>query len=738
MPVISITVLSDAVTVVHVPVHLSSRYSTKLYWTIDRAAQVTPEFFNVTSNRIEMAIFASVDLIGEEWSVADEGVKINPNWRVFEITSGDEDDGDAGNYDSPHLRHVSAPLAKEGISILYQSSYFTDFLLVKEEDFERTSRIFASQGWHIDPTSTAYRRRSQLLTPVSPSQPFIPSPCPSPPLTSPPPQPEITCLPSPIVCIGIGKATEGRSEERIRKFIVWPERVAHSSDATCVESSDPQTLTPEPELSPRTERPFFSYTRTEDGASLLTETAILKSLFSTVAGGPWEEAIDLQSGGELTWESEDDEYETDIEDVMQIDLGPLINSMAIQWKNGGRKKKGGMKRCLQLDLRGMEDLHQTYHLAVATSEYQNAVFIYVPHRQRTGRFQGREAGKNAVGAEAEIGRQGFGLTFPCISGGTLFDVGPTPRNLFLMPPNSLPHTRKSSTNTGRAMSSIEASIDPSLRELPVPPRKLPRQTSAKRKAKEPILTRTTSSRVTRRTQAVASEELAEPTRGEEENLIGYEWSRPGDAKRSRHHSPAAGSIPNVYAPIASSDFLPHWTDGVQGATSVQTTNLDVTGMKGLAAAAVAFQAENTNVAPPRRLYPYPYGITPFRYPCLHPSQPAPPPGDPTDPKFTPFDPTAIMGQANPTTSNIPATEIGPNDVFPAYQSISSLFDVSQMSFPAAYPSSPGERSDGESGPLNDKLIGRYSMASKLDCMDCQTGKDGHWGHWMKNATGYGV
>ena len=48
--------------------------------------------------------------------------------------------------DSPHLRYVSGPLAKEGISILYQSSYFCDYLLCKSEDFDKVAIIFVSQG----------------------------------------------------------------------------------------------------------------------------------------------------------------------------------------------------------------------------------------------------------------------------------------------------------------------------------------------------------------------------------------------------------------------------------------------------------------------------------------------------------------------------------------------------------------------------------------------------------------
>lgn len=52
--------------------------------------------------------------------------------------------------DSPHLRYVSAPLARAGISILYQSTYLTDFLLVKEEDLDKAARIFVSQGCESD------------------------------------------------------------------------------------------------------------------------------------------------------------------------------------------------------------------------------------------------------------------------------------------------------------------------------------------------------------------------------------------------------------------------------------------------------------------------------------------------------------------------------------------------------------------------------------------------------------
>jgi hypothetical protein len=42
---------------------------------------------------------------------------------------------------------------------------------------------------------------------------------------------------------------------------------------------------------------------------------------------------------------------------------------------------------------------------------------------------------------------------------------------------------------------------------------------------------------------------------------------------------------------------------------------------------------------PRPQLPYPFGLTPFRYPCHTPHLPQPPPGDPNNPAFVPFDPS---------------------------------------------------------------------------------------------------
>ncbi|RSH90866.1 hypothetical protein EHS25_010042 [Saitozyma podzolica] len=313
MAAIQITALNDPVAIVHIPLELAPAYATKLYWTIDSASLDSAEFFNVTSNRLESRTdhrnFSSVELVSAEWAtVGDSQIRISASWKVFEISSGDE--GDEGNYDSPHLRHVCVPLARAGISILYQSSYFTDFLLVKASDFDKASLIFAEQGWHVDPTSTQHtRRRSQLFSPLTP----CPSPSPSPDPQSgsgspPPPIPELTVLSGPLACVGLPHSGETRSGEAIRKFIVWPERCQHvwaqrratmseSDDGSGVDDTqldDIQQGDTDASRSGPPIRPFLSYTRTEDGSSLLTEITALRSMFEGDEG-------EVQSGGELSW-----------------------------------------------------------------------------------------------------------------------------------------------------------------------------------------------------------------------------------------------------------------------------------------------------------------------------------------------------------------------------------------------------------------------------------------------------
>lgn len=46
--------LAEPVAIVHIPVNHSIDYSTRLYWTINRATDESAEFFNITSNQVEV------------------------------------------------------------------------------------------------------------------------------------------------------------------------------------------------------------------------------------------------------------------------------------------------------------------------------------------------------------------------------------------------------------------------------------------------------------------------------------------------------------------------------------------------------------------------------------------------------------------------------------------------------------------------------------------------------------
>ena len=76
-------------------------HASDIFWTIERATQDSIEFFNVTSNCVEMAIFAQTELLEHVWGPALEGnqeLRFSRGWRVFEVASGDCDDLESGNY----------------------------------------------------------------------------------------------------------------------------------------------------------------------------------------------------------------------------------------------------------------------------------------------------------------------------------------------------------------------------------------------------------------------------------------------------------------------------------------------------------------------------------------------------------------------------------------------------------------------------------------------------------------
>jgi hypothetical protein len=169
------------------------------------------------------------------------------------------------------------------------------------------------------------RRRSGFYSPLSTPPPRSAA-SPSPPPTPIPTSPEITVLSSPLACVGISKSAERACNERIRKYIVWPERSLFEWQQQRAEAKGSDVESP---LMAR-ERPFISYTRTDDGGSLVTEVKALRGMFPE---GDMEE-LDVQCAGELSCgdnddndeeaDSDDDDEEDNVKVDQEIDF-PMLS-----------------------------------------------------------------------------------------------------------------------------------------------------------------------------------------------------------------------------------------------------------------------------------------------------------------------------------------------------------------------------------------------------------------------------
>jgi hypothetical protein len=120
---------------------------------------------------------------------------------------------------------------------------------------------------------------------------------------SPPPfpiptSPEITVLSAPLACVGFAKSAERACNERLRKYITWPERSLFEWQQQRLD-----LMGDDREIDQSRGRPFVSYTRTEDGTSLVTEVKALRGMFPA---GDMEE-LDVQCAGELSCDDDDDD-----------------------------------------------------------------------------------------------------------------------------------------------------------------------------------------------------------------------------------------------------------------------------------------------------------------------------------------------------------------------------------------------------------------------------------------------
>ncbi|KAF8914206.1 hypothetical protein CPB84DRAFT_1840939 [Gymnopilus junonius] len=178
---VTISLLPVSLSLLHIP---RSRLESLSHPIIRQLLHPNPSFLTITCNEIELSVFAEHHLLqdfesiarkdrhrqrsrsgsassrkGVSQSVASyEPVEISyEKWSVLQIDSHSDQTDNSGS----RIYDLSAPLATAGISILYQSSYTSDFIFVKESRLQEAMDLFASAGFHL--------YSSEPHSPISPS-----------------------------------------------------------------------------------------------------------------------------------------------------------------------------------------------------------------------------------------------------------------------------------------------------------------------------------------------------------------------------------------------------------------------------------------------------------------------------------------------------------------------------------------------------------------------------------------
>ncbi|MBO5521024.1 MAG: ACT domain-containing protein [Eubacterium sp.] len=84
-----------------------------------------------------------ISLVCKTGDVPEKTVKRDDGWKAFRI-QGELDFSLIGI-----LSRISGILAENGIGIFAVSTYNTDYILVKEENFDRAMRVLQEQGYTV-------------------------------------------------------------------------------------------------------------------------------------------------------------------------------------------------------------------------------------------------------------------------------------------------------------------------------------------------------------------------------------------------------------------------------------------------------------------------------------------------------------------------------------------------------------------------------------------------------------
>ncbi|KAG2152478.1 hypothetical protein BD769DRAFT_1342631 [Suillus cothurnatus] len=193
---VTVSLLPVSLSLVHIP---RSRLPQLLHPVLRQILQPNPTFINVTCNEIELSLFAESHMLADFEPVArrdrqrqrshsgsgSSSKRAQPvlpqdhleisyeKWNVLQIDSHSDQLDSSG----ARVHELSAPLAAAGISILYQSSYLSDFIFVKESRLQEVMSLLGSTGFDLyssDPELLTSRVVSPMLSPISPDDSSIP------------------------------------------------------------------------------------------------------------------------------------------------------------------------------------------------------------------------------------------------------------------------------------------------------------------------------------------------------------------------------------------------------------------------------------------------------------------------------------------------------------------------------------------------------------------------------------
>ncbi|TFK55568.1 hypothetical protein OE88DRAFT_1731243 [Heliocybe sulcata] len=148
---VTISLLPVQLALVHIP---RSRLPDYTHPVLRQLLKPSPVFLNITCNDIELSLFGDWDMSVEFSSVrrrsrkerVQEDIEVSEEpWSVLQIDSHSDSVDNSG----ARIAELSRPLASAGISILYQSSYTSDFILVRSSRIKAVMHILSGSGFDL-------------------------------------------------------------------------------------------------------------------------------------------------------------------------------------------------------------------------------------------------------------------------------------------------------------------------------------------------------------------------------------------------------------------------------------------------------------------------------------------------------------------------------------------------------------------------------------------------------------